>query len=84
MQYTRNQAEPMQELVEDALSTLAKNPHDATAGYSVIRYAQQGLLKTSAGVDANIFVNWYPLNLGFVILRLAQQGKLEYAYQGDQ
>lgn len=47
-------------------------------GYDVLRYAAKGVLKTSAGVSAEEFINWYPLNMGFVILRLAKAGKLEY------
>lgn len=49
---------------------------DINAGYNVLRYAQQGLIKTSSRAQA--FVEWYPRDPGYVILRLARDGKLAY------
>ena len=55
-----------------------KNENCGSAGYDILRYAAKGILTTGADVSAEEFVNWYPLNMGYVILRLAKAGKLEY------
>ena len=54
------------------------HPTDTTyvcLGYDILRWAAQGLL-TSPENETDEFVNWYPGNAAFVILRLARQGKL--------
>ena len=50
-----------------------------SGGYDILRYAGKGVLKTTADVSAEEFINWYPLNMGYVILRLAKAGKLKFA-----
>jgi hypothetical protein len=66
-----------EKLVNDAL-TKCKETGCVDAGYNILRYAAKGVLKTSTGVSAEEFINWYPLNIGHVIIRLAKAGKLEY------
>ena len=64
-------------LVKHAL-TKFNETNGLECGYDILRYAAKGVLKTSADVSAEEFVNWFPLNMGYVILRLAKAGKLEY------
>lgn len=66
-----------EELVNAALAK-CKETNGLSGGYDILRYAAKGVLKTSADVSAEEFINWYPLNMGYVILRLAKAGKLEY------
>jgi hypothetical protein len=64
-------------LVNSALAKF-KETNGLECGYDILRYAAKGVLKTSAEVSTDEFVNWYPLNMGYVILRLAKAGNLEY------
>lgn len=66
-----------EELVNAALAK-CKETNGLEAGYDILRYAAKGVLKTSADVSAEEFINWYPLNMSYIILRLAKAGKLEY------
>lgn len=66
-----------EKLVKAALEK-CKESNGFEGAYDVLRYAAKGVIKTSEGVSTEEFMNWYPLNMGFVILRLAKAGKLEY------
>lgn len=73
--------DPMKELVESALVAYHKDEKNCGAGYNIIRYASQNMIEVDASVDPNVFVEWYPRHQGFVLLRLAKQGKLSYKGQ---
>lgn len=76
--YTRDDKEEhTKKLVESALESY-QHGDTAGAGYNILRYAQRGLIAVDASVDPNVFVDWYPLHQGYVLLRLAKQGKLLY------
>lgn len=64
-------------LVKHALAKF-KETDGLECGYDILRYAAKGVLTTSAEVSTEEFINWYPLHMGYVILRLAKAGKLEY------
>jgi hypothetical protein len=64
--------------VEEALEQYARH-QSAASGYSILRYAAKGVIRVSNDIDTNVFIDWYPLNQAYVILRLAAQGKLFYA-----
>lgn len=74
--YERDKEHPMKRYVESALARYRHN--DCGAGYDILRYAKQGLIATDASVDPQVFLDWYPLNQGYVLLRLAKSGKLKY------
>lgn len=76
--YNRDGSTRVQKMVESALDRFAADPASYVGGYDIMRYAQQGLIAVTKDVDPQIFVDWYPLNQGYVILRLAKQGKLQY------
>ena len=78
MTYTRDEEDPFKKWVKTALDDYRNNVNDCTAGYSILRYAARGLIQVDSSVDPNIFVEWYPLNQGYVLLRLARDGKLSY------
>lgn len=51
---------------------------DVNAGFNVMRYAKKGYLKVVSNDLPQAFVQWYPLEMGYLILRLAKEGKLVY------
>lgn len=79
MHYSKDNTDKMKLYVNLALQDMLNWP-DIRPGsaYNVIRYANQGLLETTPEVDPQLFLDWYPLNQGFVILRLAIKGQLRY------
>jgi hypothetical protein len=54
-----------------------------SAGYNILRYASIGVLVVKSCVEAEEFMNWYPSHMGYVILRLAKAGRLEYKERHD-
>lgn len=82
MTYTRNEEDRFKKYVETALVNYRKNNADCGAGYNILRYASQGLIEVDVNVNPNIFVNWYPLHQGYVLLRLAKDGMLSYKQKG--
>ena len=78
MTYTRDEEDPFKKWVETALDRYRDNINDCAAGYDIIRYAARSLIQVDPSVDPNIFVQWYPLNQGYVLLRLARDGKMSY------
>jgi hypothetical protein len=81
--YIRND-DPMKDYVHDALARYKKDSNDVAAGYNILRYAAQGLLIADNNTNPNVFVDWYPANQGYTLLRLAKQGKLSYNGKGRQ
>lgn len=81
MQYNRDVKDPMAKFVNQALIDYRKDIYDVSAGYAILRYAKQGLIGLSPEVDPQIFIDWYPLNQGFILLRLAKAEKLFYIKQ---
>lgn len=67
----------MKKYVEDALKKY-KDDENCGAGYQIIRYASKGLLKMNTDINGEVFLNWYPNNPAYIILRLAKAGKLSY------
>lgn len=76
--YERDKEHPMKQYVEDALDRYRRDINDCGAGYDILRYTKLGLIATDASVDPQVFLDWYPLNQGYVLLRLAGGGKLKY------
>jgi hypothetical protein len=81
MQYNRDVKDPMAKLVNQALIDYWEDIYDVSAGYAILRYTKQGLIGVSAEVNPQVFADWYPLDQGFIILRLAKEGKLFYKKQ---
>ena len=79
--YTRDKKDHMSQKVNQALIDYWEDINDVSAGYAILRYTKQGLISVSPDVDSQVFLDWYPLNQGFVILRLAKAGKLLYKPQ---
>lgn len=67
--------------VQTALNTYMETG-SASAGYDVMRYAKKGYysIKDYCKKDAatEMFA-WYPMPMGFAILRLAKSGKLYFS-----
>ena len=63
--------------VKRALKRYRKDVYDTCAGYDVLRYAKAGYLKVDDDA-AKEFMDWYPRNMDYIILRLARKGKLSY------
>lgn len=74
--YTRTDEDPLKEKVIFALESYKNDTGYAGAGYDILRYAKMGRIGTDA--SAQDFLDWYPSNSGFIILRLAKAGKLYY------
>jgi hypothetical protein len=51
---------------------------DTSAGWNVLRYAKLGLITIDELDFDLIFMEWYPANPDFLILRMAKTGKLYY------
>lgn len=81
MSYERDKKDRMKEFVETAIASYISNINNAGAGYSILRYAKAGYIALSKDANPQEFVDWYPLNQGFVILRLARRGLLKYKEQ---
>jgi len=81
MSYERDKKDPLKQHVIQALEDYWSDTNDVGAGYAILRYAKQGLIGVSPEVDPQVFIDWYPLNQGFVLLRLAKAGKLFYKKQ---
>lgn len=81
MQYNRDVKDPMVKLVNQALIDYREDIYDVSAGYAILRYTKRGLIGVSAEVNPQVFADWYPLDQGFIILRLAKEGKLFYKKQ---
>lgn len=81
--YERDKEHPMKQFVESALDGYFRDSHDCGAGYAILRYASRGLIVVDPGVDPQVFLDWYPLNQGYVLLRLAKDGKLKYNYEKE-
>jgi hypothetical protein len=63
--------------VTSALEDYHTNPN-SSRGYDILRYAAKGVIDCTEDVSPQMFLDWYPLNMGYVILRLAKAGKLFY------
>ena len=79
--YTRDKKDHMVQKVNQSMLDYREDINDISAGYAILRYTKQGLIAVSPEVDSQVFLDWYPLNQGFVILRLAKAGKLLYKHQ---
>jgi hypothetical protein len=49
-----------------------------SAGYNILRYAVKGNIQTTENCYPQEPINWYSMNTNHTILRLAQEGKLEF------
>jgi len=65
------------ERVEKALADYAEK-QDINSGYNIIRYSNQGLIRAKEFVSPNVFMECYPRNPAYVVLRLAKKGLLKY------
>lgn len=81
MSYVRVNKDPLEEVVNESLTKYQNDVFDCGAGYAIIRYAEKGLLNLKEDVSAKEFLDWHPGNPAYVILRLANQGKLSYKKQ---
>jgi hypothetical protein len=68
--------DPLKKHVISALEEYRNDPINSNRGYDIIRYVGHGRIGTNA--CAQDFLDWYPLNPGFIFLRLAKEGKLFY------
>jgi hypothetical protein len=80
--YKRDKKDHMKKYVEDALERYKIDINDITAGYAILRYATANLISTCG--NASDFIEWYPCNQGFTILRQAAKGLLSYKDQTDE
>jgi hypothetical protein len=82
--YNRDKEHPMKQFVENALDRYLCDTYDCGAGYDILRYARRGLILVDASVSPQVFLDWYPMNQGYVLLRLAKAGKLKYNYSCEK
>jgi len=75
--YERNNKKKLRESVQHALESYAADIKNVAAGYDVLRYASQGLVLNDIDCSADPFVEWYPRDPGYIILRLAAEKKLK-------
>lgn len=47
-------------------------------GYDILRYAKQGRISIDSADFTRDFMEWYPRDPAYLILRLAKAGKLSY------
>jgi len=47
-------------------------------GYNILRFAKQGRINIDSTDFAHDFMEWYPSDPAYLILRLAKAGKLSY------
>ena len=70
-------------MVETALAAYQENKLDSTAGYNIMRYAKNNWLVAVEGC-AQDYLDAYPLNMSYIILRQAAAGKLIAKEQTDE
>ena len=75
--YTRDKKDYMKKDIENALLKYAEDINNVGAGYHILRYTAQGFI-ASTETSVNEFIDWYPRNTAYIILRLAAKGKLIY------
>lgn len=76
--YNRDQKDRLKNRVEQCLASMMT---DGYGGYDVLRYVEQGLIEIKPNVNPNVFTEWYPSHSGYIFLRLAKAGKLQYKEQ---
>jgi hypothetical protein len=74
MTNTYNSAEAKQARVEAALNRYYIDPSDIVAGCDIVRFSNQGMLKTDNGECIDLEEK----NVLFKVLRLAKEFKLRY------
>lgn len=55
-----------------------QGPDARNAGYNIMRYTEMGYINVDCPNAGQAFVDWYPLPAAYVILDLAQAGKLSF------
>jgi len=86
MSYIKNDPDKIKSLVNKALDTYynvykENEPQyldGIVSGVNIISYVKKNWITTKPEVDSKIFADWYPLNDGFIYLRLAKKGLLMY------
>ena len=81
MFYERDVRDPLRGSVIKALADYQEDINNSGAGYAIMSYAKQGLIDIDPSVDCQIFIDWYPRDQSYTILRLARSGKLSYKPQ---
>lgn len=77
--YDRDRSDRLEKKIKSSLkvysdSSLCDDGKRINAGVDILRWANQGFLKVYKSVSPNEFMDWYPRDQGFVILRLAKRG----------
>lgn len=78
--YSRTSTDPLKEKITSHLNDF-QNSDSYIGGYDIMRWTKNGLIRAKESVDSNVFLEWYPHDVGYVILRLAKEGLLEYRCQ---
>ena len=73
MTYSRTTNLKLKQRAKQALS--AWQHGDCSAGYDVLRYAEQNMYSSRSDLTAELLC-WYPLHAGYVLLRAASRGEL--------
>jgi hypothetical protein len=78
----KNEKNPLKQTVIDSLRKYKDDPNGEGIGhgYNIMRYSKMGLIKVDYH-NAQEFIDWYPHDPAFVILRLAKRGLLSYKEQ---
>ena len=78
--YARDDKNPLRDMISKALLVFEKQTSYEGA-YDILRWAKRGLIQVDPTVSSQEFVDWYPRDQGYVLIRLARLGKLSYKEQ---
>ena len=67
-----------EKLVNLALDDYQAGVDTHNAGWNILRYAKQGRINVNCPGFDKVFMEWYPNNPDYIILRLAKAGQLSY------
>jgi hypothetical protein len=64
--------------INRALTNYKNGIDMVNAGWDILRYAKQGRVNINCPSFDKVFMDWYPNNPDYIMLRMAKAGKLSY------
>lgn len=78
--YSRENKNPLKEIIEQTLSDFHQT-NTYIGGIDILRWTKNGLIELKQEVLSQQFIDWYPRDQGYLILRFAKMGLLNYKDQ---
>ena len=78
--YSRENKDPQKETIEQTLSDFYKS-NNYIGGIDILRWTKNGLIELKQEVLSQQFIEWYPRDQSYLILRFAKMGLLKYKDQ---